>query len=485
MRLNFSVRPDDFTDAGNAQVFRSQYRGLLAYTDALGWLEWTGRRWERGEHGAITRAEALTQYMMEEALLDRGDAHRREDEARYALSQKQEGAREQLEEAQRDTARAQAYLDHAKRTRQAPRLCALVELARHSMVVPAERLDADPFLLNTPAGEVDLRTGALTEHSGDSPWHYCTRITRTDPGHTMEGTSLWYGFLETVTCADADLARFLQTAAGMALVGKVYHEGILLACGSGRNGKSTFFNALAAVLGDYAGSLDVQVLTGERQNRGAALATLRGKRLVLASELEQGQRLSASVLKQIASTDRLVIEEKYRAPETVEQTHTLVLFTNHLPRVGSSDLGTWRRLTVVPFGAQIDRDIPNYAQTLVDKAGGDILSWAIEGARQFLEGGCKLGVPEAVTRATRAYRAREDWLGRFLAEGCPSAPGGRMGARELYLSYRDWAQGNGEYVRSERNFADAMRERGFEKNKSDGKMVYRGIGQGTGRAREV
>lgn len=470
--MDYSVRPDDFTDAGNAEVFRVQNRGLLLYTDALGWLEWTGKRWERGEHGAITRAETLTRYMLEEALLDRGDAHRRADEAKYALTRKQEGAREALEEAQRDMDLAQAYLEHTKRTRQAPRLMAMLELAKHDMVVPAVKLDADPFLLNTPAGEVDLRTGALKEHSGNSPWHYCTRITRTVPGHTMEGTALWYSFLETVTCGDGALARFLQTAAGMALVGKVYHEGILLACGSGRNGKSTFFNALASVLGDYAGGLDVRVLTSERQNRGAALATLRGRRLVLASELEQGQRLSASVLKQIASTDRLVVEEKYKAPETVEQTHTLVLFTNHLPRVGSSDLGTWRRLTVVPFRAEIPQGIPNYAQTLVEKAGSDILSWAIEGARQFLEAGCVLHPPEAVDRATREYQAQEDWLGRFLAEGYSPPPGGRVGARELYQSYRDWAQGNGEYPRSERTFAEEMKGRGFGKHVCHGRMVY-------------
>lgn len=370
--MDFSVRPDDFTDAGNAQVYRAYYKGLMAYTDALGWLNWTGKRWERGDHTAFTRAETLTQYMMEEALLDRGSARMWEDQARYALSQKEEGAEDALRQVRGDVSLAQAYLDHAKRSRQAPRLNAMLELAKHSMVVPAARLDADPFLLNTPAGEVDLRTGRLTEHGIDSPCHYCTRITAAAPGRSMEGTGLWYGFLEKVCKGDGALAAFLQKAVGMALLGQVYYEGILLACGGGRNGKSTLFNAIAAVLGDYAGSLDVKVLTTDRQNRGPALATLRGKRLVLAAELEEGQRLSVSTLKQLASTDRLVVEEKYKTPETVEQTHTLVVFTNHLPRVVSTDLGTWRRLLVVPFGAVIgpEEAVPNYAQLLADRAGG-------------------------------------------------------------------------------------------------------------------
>lgn len=474
--LQYSVRPDDFTDAGNAQVFRGYYKGLMVYTDALGWLNWNGHRWERGDHTAYTRAETLTLYMIEEALLGRGEASRQEGLARYALSRKEEGAAEALEKAQRDKELAQAFLDHAMRCRQAPRLNAMLELAKHDMVVPVAKLDADPYLLNTPAGEVDLRTGEVKEHDIDSPWHYCTHITAASPAHTPEGTTLWYTFLEKVCGGSHALHGFLQKAVGMALLGRVFHEGIFLACGGGRNGKSTFFNAIADALGDYAGSLDVRVLTCDRQNRGPALATLRGRRLVLASELEEGQRLSSSVLKQLASTDKLVIEEKYRAPESVEQSHTLVVFTNHLPRVGSTDNGTWRRLTVVPFHAVISPEeaIPNYAAVLAEKAGGDILSWAIDGAKQFLESGGRLDLPAEVEQATAEYRAREDWLGRFLAARCRMEPGGRTGARELYLSYKSWAEECGEYVRSEKLFAEGMKGKGVEKVRSNG-IAYKGV----------
>ena len=472
--MDFSVRPDDFTDAGNAQVFRQYYKGLMVYTDALGWLEWNGHCWQPGDHAAYVRAVKLTGFMMEEALVNRCDAHRRLNEANYALSRKQDGAAESAEQAKRDMQRAQDYLDHAKRSRQAAKLSAMVELAKHDMVIPAAMLDADPYLLNTPAGEVDLRTGEITEHNADSPWHYCTRMTAAAPGHTMKGTTLWYYFLEKVCGGSNSLSDFLQRAVGMSLLGKVCHEGILLACGSGRNGKSTFFNAVSAVLGSYAGNLDVKVLTCERQNRGPALATLRGKRLVLASELEEGQRLSASVLKQLASTDKLVIEEKYHAPESVEQTHTLVLFTNHLPRVGSNDEGTWRRLCVVPFRAVIDaaQAIPNYAQVLAEEAGADILSWAIEGARLFLEDGGKLNPPTEVAQATAEYRSREDWLARFLAERTRPDPAARTGARELYQAYRAWAEECGEYVRAEKNFAEGMKGKGFEKKRGHSTAAY-------------
>ena len=267
-------------------------------------------------------------------------------------------------------------------------------------------------------------------------------------------------------------------AAGMALIGEMYHEGILIAYGGGRNGKSTFFNALGEVLGDYAGTIDIRTLTTDRSNKGAALATLRGKRLVITGELEEHQRLSVATLKQVGSTDRLNIEEKFKQPESVKQTHTLVLFTNHLPRVGSTDSGTWRRLTVVPFQAVIppQTGIQNYGSVLAREAGSAILAWAIQGAMNFIQNGCKLDLPDAVEEATEAYRQQEDWLNNFLDERCVRGPEARTGARALYLAYRAWAEESGEFIRRENDFSAAMENAGLQKVKITGRPTYKGIG---------
>ena len=207
------------------------------------------------------------------------------------------------------------------------------------------------------------------------------------------------------------------------------------------------------------------------------MATLRGKRLVITGELEEHQRLSVSVLKQLGSTDKLNIEEKYKQPESVRQSHTLVLFTNHLPCVGSTDNGTWRRLTVVPFQAVIpERDgVQNYAEVLARDAGEAILSWAIEGAGNFIRNGCKLDIPDAVEEATDAYRQREDWLNSFLEERCVRNERARTAARALYLEYRSWASDSGEFVRRENDFSAAMEGMGFRKVKISGKPTYKGI----------
>lgn len=476
------LRPDDFSDAGNAQVYVRAYRGLLAWCDALGWLYFNGKHWELNDHKALDAATIMSEKMLEDARLDYSFAVRREADLKVAVADGQQGAEDTLKEVQQEVKEAAAYVSHAKKSRGVARIKAVIELAKPDMVVKAVKLDADPFILNTPDGLVDLRTGKPRAHSIDSPFQWCTKITKVpmcivSSEADVEMFTMWYKFLDVITCKDDSLAGFLQLVAGMALVGKVYHEGIIVANGTGRNGKSTFFNALAGVLGDYAGYIDSNILTTDRQNRGAALATLRGRRLVIAPELEEHQRLSTSTLKKLASTDKLTIERKYHDPEDITPSHSLVLFTNFLPRVGSTDNGTWRRITLVPFTAEIpeNESVQNYADELVEKAGPAILTWMIQGAVDFIRNGCDLTIPDIVAEATEAYRDRENWLENFITERCIKEPNARVGARNLYLEYKDWSSENGEYTRRESDFKTALEGAGYQQITPKNRKTWLGL----------
>ena len=475
MSDTLSWKPPDYSDAGNALVLFNEYHGLLAFCDALGWLNWTGTYWEQNDHKAVERAVKLTEHMIIEAQAELEAALHSEAAAKLALAQKEPDAKELMEKAKEAVDRSKKYFGHASSSRNVARVKGMLELSKPSFHIAADRLDADPFALNTPAGIMDLRTGDIRPHDIDSPFRWCTKITKVSPG--SQGAAVWSEFLQTITCGDASLAGFLQQVAGMAAIGHVYHEGIVIANGSGRNGKSTLFNTLAGVLGTYAGSIDSNILTTDRQNRGASLATLRGKRLVIAAELEEHQRLSTSTLKKLASTDILSIERKYHDPEDITQSHTLVLFTNHLPRVGSMDNGTWRRLTVIPFHAVIPENtaVQNFSDGLIEEAGPAILSWIIEGAVNFTLNGFKLTIPDAVAMATEEYRQREDWLTNFITERCVKDPNAREGARALYLEYKAWAQDAGEYIHRENDFSDAMEKAGYQKIKPKGKYHYTGL----------
>lgn len=457
-------RPSDFSDAGNEKKFLEVYRGRLLYTDSRGWLWWDGVRWVADDHKVFALAVQMSDKMLEEA----------QDAYRQALHQQAEaramGDKAELERATSLVRAEREYYQHANKTRSARYINNMLELAKHFCVIDPAKLDGNPAELNTPIGIIDLTTGDLRESDAES---LCTKVTACAPGSM--GAEMWIDFLNTVTEGDGKLMGFLQMVAGMALFGRVYHEGLILAYGGGRNGKSTMFNALSAVLGDYSGTLDISVLTTDRQNRGAALATLRGKRLIISGELEEGKRLSVSTIKQICSTDPMTIEEKYRSPETILPSHSLILFSNHLPRVGSTDDGTWRRLTVVPFTTTITRDIPNYGDRLVEEAGPAILTWAIQGAVLFARNGYKLQIPDVVAELTEVFRSREDWLSNFLEECCTMEPGARAPAGELYQTYREWAERSGDYVRRSTEFMAAMEGRGFRKITPKGKRFWTGI----------
>ena len=160
---------------------------------------------------------------------------------------------------------------------------------------------------------------------------------------------------------------------GLAAIGKVYVEALIIAYGDGRNGKSTFWNAISRVLGLYSGNISADTLTvGCRRNIKPEMAEVKGKRLLIAAEMQEGARLNDSTVKQLCSTDDVFAEKKYKDPFSFKPCHTLVLYTNHLPRVSASDDGIWRRLIVIPFNAKItgSSDIKNYSEYLYDNAAG-------------------------------------------------------------------------------------------------------------------
>lgn len=468
------VMPPDYTDAGNAEVFSAYAHDRLIFCDALGWLFWDGKRWSRNDHAATALALKFSSMMLSEAKDKNRTALHDEAEAKAAYEEdSSEENKAAFESARSKSKQAKTYLAHAMHTRQANALRNMLDLSKPRLFIMADKLDADPFILNTEAGMVDLTNGTIYPHDRKK---LCTKLAPFAPSD--DGGKMWGDFLGLVTDADGGLKGYLQMVAGMCAIGKVLHEGILLAVGGGRNGKSTFFNALSAVMGDYAGTIDAQLLTTERQNRGAALATLRGKRLVTCGELEEGQRLSVATLKRMASTDPLTIEEKFKQPETVQPSHHVCLFSNFLPRVGSTDGGTWRRLSVVPFNATMPsggNDIPNYAEVLAHDAGGAILQWIINGAVLFVRNGCKLQEPDVVTEATEQYQTRENWIQLFISERCILEPGSCTRAGELYAAYRDYANECGDYCRRLIDFNAALEGAGFKSVAPKNKKSWLGL----------
>lgn len=456
-----SFKLSDLSDVAEGALFAENTAGALLWCASIGWMVWDGGRFCPDESRARLMAQTFTGRQLKAATNDYQQA------AGAAANDPDNGdlaAKAKLSKA------LLAFVNRCRSTNGLNHL--LTEAAPH-LARAVDDLDADPYALNTPAGIVDLRTGELRP---SDPAALCTKATAVAPG--TDGADLWRGFLDTITCGDNELADYLQAVAGMAALGKVFTETLLIATGDGGNGKSTFFNTLARVLGDYATSVRPALLMTGNQNNGAELAALRGVRLALAAETEEGQRLDVATVKALCSTDRVAANPKYKAPFSFTPSHTLVLYTNFLPRVGSSDRGTWSRLTVLPFNAHL-RDTAgekkDFAEILFNRAGGAVLSWMIEGARRFIANGYKLTPPAVVREALAEYRKSCDWLGAFIEEDCELSENYAASSKELYQRYTAYCQVNGDYRRDSRDFTHAMQSAGFDKKHTKKGWLYMGL----------
>jgi P4 family phage/plasmid primase-like protien len=184
-------------------------------------------------------------------------------------------------------------------------------------------------------------------------------------------------------------------------------------------------------------------------------------------------------MKRLTSKDRISARALYKDPVEFLPTHTTIMHTNHLPKLSSLDGGTKRRIAVAPFPATLppEQVITNYESLLVRECSGVILRWIVDGAVKFYKAGCKLTKPKCVVQATERYIASQDWLAAYLEDRCEMRDGYTVGATELMIDYKAWAERQGEYVRKRNDLQSAMEARGFEKEKlrHNGVWIWRGL----------
>ena len=477
---DFLLMPEDFSDVGQAIVLSREYMDRLRFSPATDYIVFNGSFWEESQPNAQGIAQELTARQLEEAETEIQRCMKEMSEngawamlaamgAKKAMAAFSEVQRRSFEKYER----AEAYRKYAIKRRDTKYISAALKEARPMIQIEQRVLDADEFLLNLPSGTCDLRTGAVREHNAQD---YITKQTAVDP--SGDGMDVWEDALRTFFQGDADLIRYVQEIVGLAAIGKVYIEALVIAYGEGRNGKSTFWNTIARVLGTYSGNMSADTLTvGCKRNVKPELAEAKGKRMIIAAELEEGMRLNTSNVKQLCSTDEIYAEKKYKAPFSYVPTHTLVLYTNHLPRVGAIDQGTWRRLIVIPFNAKIEgkADIKNYADFLFKTAGGAVLQWIIEGAKRVIAGDYKIVQPRVVQDAIQKYKENNDWLSHFLEDCCEIDPSYEAKSGEVYNTYRSYCNQMGEYARSTTDFYTAIEAADFTRRKTKKGMLIHGF----------
>lgn len=442
---NTSLGVYNRTDVGNAERLIDRHGHQLRYCHRWAkWLIWDGQRWRIDDTG---RAEALAQdtvkAILSEALAHEGDERKK-------------------------------LVSHAFASERSARIRGLLEMAqsRDGVPVTTDMLDPDPWQLNLQNGTLDLQTLRLKPHD------QADLITKLAPVPYQPDARAprWERFLQEVFRDDHDLVRFVQRAAGYSLTGDTAAQVFFLLHGNGENGKTTLLETLRAILGDYAQQAPADTFL-DRRNTGIPndIARLQGARFVTAVETSENRRLDEAVVKRLTGGDRIAARFMRSEFFEFQPLFKVWLATNHKPQIRGTDHAIWRRIRLIPFTrtfTQAERD-PDLASTLHTELPG-ILTWAIHGLRDYAYGD-GLDPPQAVTEATSDYRNDQDILGGFLTENTRDDPQGRTPAADLYRRYKQWAETAGERPETQTAFGLRLRDRGYERAKSHGKIVWSGL----------
>ncbi len=439
---NASGTERPLTDLGNAERLIDAYGADLRYDRNRGaWLVWTAKRWEYDSTGEVNR---LAMKVVRSLY-------------------------KQLREA--DSDRAKDLLAHIKRSESAPRLAAIVDVARDlpGVSVKTENLDHDPWLLNCLNGTVDLRTGELRPHArGDL-------ITKLAPVEYDPGAQCprWTRFLEEVFQGDSEIIGFAKRMAGYCLTGSTREESVFMLTGKGQNGKTKLVEALRAVMGDYGANTPFMTFIERRDANTADLAALTGKRLVTASEGEDTQSFNESLLKELTGGDQVTCRHLYRDFFTYTPSFKIVFSTNEVPRIRSQNYAMKRRVKLIPFRQRFydpeDGRGPVKDDRLLEKLQAEkngILAWAVAGCLEWQRIG--LATPQVIRQEVERLFESQDPLAEFIESECEIRPGGEIAVSEMWQAYHLWC----DETNSPTTSAEASRkETGSTRRKARGEPV--------------
>jgi putative DNA primase/helicase len=344
-----------------------------------------------------------------------------------------------------------------KRIASAKTRAAVVSLASEDPRIAAtvDQWDKDPWLLCTPNGVVDLRTGDVREHRVED---YMTKQVAVSPGGDCPR---WRQFMYEVTGGDVELQQFLQRWCGYALTGTTREHALGFGFGMGANGKSVFTSTVVGVLADYATTAPIETFTvTNTEQHPTELARLRGARLVVATETEEGRRWAESKIKMLTGGDRTAA--RFMRQDFFEFTPQFKLWIvgNHKPGLRSVNEAIRRRFLLVPFNVVIPpaaRDA-NLVERLKAEWPG-ILRWMIDGCLEWQRE--RLAPPKAVADATETYLEGEDAIALWLEEETIEDVNSWISISSLFNSWKLWSEAAGEYTGTQRRFSQNLESKGL------------------------
>ncbi len=411
------------TESGDAEHFAKLNGALVRYDHRRArWLVFQGHAWRPQTDGEIDRL-AL------DAVRDR---------QKQALEMTNEEARK-------------ACLKWAIGGESAARRNNLLRLSEsvRPLATDGAAWDLDPWLLGTPGGILDLRTGEMRDgHPDDN----ITMLTRAEFNRDAECPD-WDAIILEIFGGDPEMVAYFDRFVGYSLTADTREESLAVCFGSGANGKGTLMNTLGYALGEYTDDLPFSTFEQSARSGGIPndIAKLVNKRFVTSSETNESTRLNEARIKALTGRDPITARFLHQEFFTFQPVAKFWLATNHRPIVTDDSPGFWRRIQLIPFEQSFEgREDKTLKERLRGQVSG-ILARAVRGCLAWQERG--LDPPKQVKLSTQSWREESDVLQPFLEERCVLLSGLRVQASALYADYVDWARHRGS--------KDPLSQKGF------------------------
>lgn len=434
------------TDVGAGDLLADYLKPFArAADDGKVWFIYDGVRWSNDSKAKVKEAAKD----MSRAL------------ARYAADLPESEMKDYLDWARK-------WSDGFKRERYIKEAASVYEVKRGAF-------DENIWLLNLNNGTLDLRTMEFRDHSPDdmlshlAPVDYdpdaaCPRWERFIQEIMVPGESETKNLDKEIVAAEK--ADFLQRYLGYCLCGDTSAESFLIMYGpTSRNGKSVCVGTVQTILGDYAKSMTPESLmvSKSKDGRGPSenIARLNGIRMASVSEIQQGARLDASLVKQLTGGDKMTARFLGENSFDFFPQCKLLMHTNHLPQCSDLSVFDSGRALVLTFGRHFEeweQDKGLKAELRKPENQSGILNWLLQGFREYRKRG--LTPPKSVRLATQEYRKDSDKIARFMEETLKQDVLREVRLTLLYSAYKIWCQDNGQYPESSRVFKRSLEQAG-------------------------
>lgn len=438
------------TDLGNSERLIYHHGNNIRYNNTFKkWYLWNEKQWIADETNQIRQLAKQTVRSIYKEALEEEDG-----DIRAAISK------------------------HAVHSEARAKIESMISLAESEVPVLPDDLDQNKWLFNCENGVIDLKTGKLLKHERN---YYMNKISPITYDSNAK-CPLWDKFLKDIMRDENgninyELIEFLQKAIGYALTGETTEQVVFFLYGKGKNGKSTFLDTIRHLMGDYGKQSNTDSFTVKKNDSVRSdIATLKGSRLVAASESEEGAKLAESLIKQLTGMEPIQARFLYGNPFEFIPQFKIFFTTNHKPVINGDDLGIWRRIRLIPFTVTIpeeNRD-KNLPEKFLKQEISGILRWAVEGCLKWQKEGLK--PPDEIEKATNLYRSEMDTIGSFINDFCTVLESVKTYSKQLYMRYEDWCQETGEIEIPKVTFYKKIEERGFRKKKDNKGFYFQGIG---------